>query len=128
MPKRATILIVDDEQSMREVLDIFLKKEGFDTVTACSGEEGLAKLKTTEFDLIISYLYDPDHIFSINIARCTRAQFITGPHRPNDEMTVHATQLYLKPLERLAIFDADPVPRLRMSCAALTHPSANQSV
>jgi heptosyltransferase-2 len=69
----------------------------------------------SEFDLIISYLYDPDQIFSTNVARCTRAQFITGSHRPNDQMTIHATRLYLKPLERLAIFDADPVPRLRMS-------------
>jgi heptosyltransferase-3 len=69
----------------------------------------------SEFDLIISYLYDPDQIFRINVARCTRAQFITGPHRPDDQMTVHAAQTYLKPLERLAIFDADPVPRLRMS-------------
>ena len=69
----------------------------------------------SEFDLIISYLYDPDQIFSTNVARCTQAQFITGPHRPNERTTVHATQLYLKPLERLAIFDADPIPRLRIS-------------
>lgn len=68
----------------------------------------------SEFDLIISYLYDPDQIFSTNVARCTRAQFITGPHRPKDETNIHATHIYLKPLERLAIFDPDPVPRLRM--------------
>jgi len=54
MSGRAKILIVDDEQSMRQMLDIFLKKEGFDTVTAPNAEEGLAKLKSTEFDLIIS--------------------------------------------------------------------------
>jgi heptosyltransferase-2 len=68
----------------------------------------------SEFDLIISYLYDPDQIFSTNVSRCTQAQFITGPHRPNEDSTIHAAQLYLQPLERLAIFDADPIPRLRM--------------
>jgi heptosyltransferase-2 len=68
----------------------------------------------SEFDLIISYLYDPDEIFRTNVSRCTRAQFIAGPHRPKEGTTIHAAQLYLKPLERLAIFDADPVPRLRM--------------
>jgi heptosyltransferase-2 len=69
----------------------------------------------SEFDLIISYLYDPDQIFRTNVARCTQAQFITGPHRPNEGSSIHAAQLYLKPLERLAIFAADPIPRLRMS-------------
>jgi heptosyltransferase-3 len=68
----------------------------------------------SEFDLIISYLYDPDQIFSTNVSRCTQAQFITGPHRPKEGTAVHAAQLYLKPLERLAIFEADPIPRLRI--------------
>src|SRR4051812_11798404 len=77
----------------------------------------------SEFDLIISYLYDPDQIFSTNVARCTRGQFITGPHRPGNQMTLHATRLYLKPLERLAIFDADPVPRLRMGPDTTTPPT-----
>lgn len=69
----------------------------------------------SEFDLIISYLYDPDQIFRTNVARCTHAQFITGPHRPKEPINLHATQIYLKPLERLAIFEADPVPRLRIN-------------
>jgi heptosyltransferase-3 len=69
----------------------------------------------SEFDLIISYLYDPDQIFSTNVARCTRGQYIAGPHRPKEGTNIHATQLYLKPLERLAIFDADPIPRLQLS-------------
>jgi len=66
----------------------------------------------SEFDLIISYLYDPDQIFRVNVARCTQAQFIQGPHRPDERGKVPASQAFLKPLERLAIFDADPVPRL----------------
>jgi heptosyltransferase-2 len=66
----------------------------------------------SEFDLIVSYLYDPDQIFMNNVARCSPAQFVAGPHRPDEENAVHATRVYLKPLEQLAIFDADPVPRL----------------
>jgi len=66
----------------------------------------------SEFDLILSYLYDPDEIFRTNVSRCTPAQFITGPHRADDRTPVHASKAYLKPLEQLAIFDADPIPRL----------------
>ncbi len=66
----------------------------------------------SEFDLILSYLYDPDQIFETNVGLCTGAQFIVGPHRPDEQRRVHATQAYLEPLARLAIFDADPIPRL----------------
>ncbi|HVV00266.1 MAG TPA: glycosyltransferase family 9 protein [Verrucomicrobiae bacterium] len=74
----------------------------------------------SEFDLILSYLYDPDGIFKANVARCSAAQIIEGPHRARDSEKIHAAKVYLQPLERLAIFDADPVPRLslaRKSCA-----------
>jgi heptosyltransferase III len=77
----------------------------------------------SEFDLIISYLYDPDLIFQTNVARCTRAQFIPGPHRPDDAEEVHATEVFLKPLERLAIFKADAVPRLDVARAFETTPA-----
>ncbi|MEY3536604.1 MAG: hypothetical protein RLZZ582_2180 [Verrucomicrobiota bacterium] len=64
-------------------------------------------------DVIFSYLYDPDGIFRENLARVTRAQIIQGPHRPAETSGVPASVQLLEPLERLAIFDADPVPRLR---------------
>src|ERR1044072_4711227 len=38
----------------------------------------------SEFNVIVSYLYDPDEIFKTNIARCARGQFIAGPHRPDE--------------------------------------------
>ncbi len=69
------------------------------------------------FDLIISYLFDPDLIFQTNVRRCSRAQFIAGPHRPDEAGDLHATETFLKPLERLAIFEADPVPHLEVSRA-----------
>jgi heptosyltransferase-2 len=39
----------------------------------------------SEFDLILSYLYDPDEIFKINVSRCSIAQFISGPHRADEK-------------------------------------------
>lgn len=71
----------------------------------------------SEFDVIVSYLYDPDEIFRTNVGRCSPAQFIAGPHRPDEAMGIPASQVYLKPLERLAIFNADPVPRLAVKPA-----------
>jgi heptosyltransferase-2 len=67
------------------------------------------------FAIVISYLYDPDGIFEANVASCSNARFLVGPHRPDECMGVHATETFLKPLERLAIFDANPVPRLEFS-------------
>ena len=79
------------------------------------------------FAIIISYLYDPDCIFQSNIARCSKAQFIAGPHRPNENTALPATRAFLRPLERLAIFEADPVPRLpnETLCLERCSPSAS---
>lgn len=64
-------------------------------------------------DVIFSYLYDPDGLFRDNLARVTSAQVVQGPHRPDESSGVAAPVQLLAPLERLAIFEADPVPRLR---------------
>jgi heptosyltransferase III len=75
------------------------------------------------FAIIISYLYDPDQIFQANVARCSKAQFIAGPHRPDENLKLHACKVFLQPLERLAIFDADPVPRLPLNSQVKTFDS-----
>jgi heptosyltransferase-2 len=69
------------------------------------------------FAIIISYLYDPDRIFETNVASCSEAQFLVGPHRPDERGAIHATRAFLQPLERLAIFDADETPRLHLAAA-----------
>jgi len=69
----------------------------------------------SEFDVIVSYLYDPDGIFQTNVGLCTGAQFIVGPHRADEAAGLHAAKVYLQPLAQLAIFDADPVPRLALA-------------
>lgn len=48
------VLIIDDEEVLRDVLDTMLRREGFENVLAASGEEGLARLdEDQEVDLVI---------------------------------------------------------------------------
>lgn len=74
------------------------------------------------FGLIVSYLYDPDGIFAANIARCSRAQLISGAHRPEESRLEHAARVFLEPLKRVAVFDADATPRLRILPQAFAAP------
>ncbi|MDZ5034149.1 response regulator transcription factor, partial [Clostridium perfringens] len=47
------ILIVDDEKEIRDLIDIYLKGEGYDTIKAENGEEALNMLGNNDVDLII---------------------------------------------------------------------------
>ena len=51
MTVNGKILIVDDEASLRKTLARILQRAGFEVTTAEDGEQGLAFLKTTNFDL-----------------------------------------------------------------------------
>lgn len=48
-----TVLIVDDERSIVDILDFNLKKEGFETLRAYDGREGLRLAQTEDPDLIL---------------------------------------------------------------------------
>jgi ADP-heptose:LPS heptosyltransferase len=85
---------------------------------ARNGElDGEWKNYFASFAIILSFLYDPDGIFQDNISRSSPARFIAGPHRPDENAGIHATEVFLKILEPLAIFGADPVPRLPLKPA-----------
>jgi heptosyltransferase-2 len=71
------------------------------------------------FSVIFSYLYDPDGVFQVNVCRVSAAQFIAGRARPDEGALLHASETFLKPLERLAIFDVDPAPKLVLPRAAM---------
>ena len=52
----ARILVVDDELSMREVLEITLRQEGYDVTVADGGEAALRALDGGAFDLVLTDL------------------------------------------------------------------------
>ena len=60
MPEPGRILIVDDERSLREFLEILLRKDGHDVVIAGGGEAAIAEVERgPEFDLVLSDLMMP---------------------------------------------------------------------
>ncbi len=65
-------------------------------------------------DLVVSYLFDPEGVFRENLRRCSPARMVQGPHRPDESQAIHATDVYLRPLEALGLTGLDPVPRLRL--------------
>ncbi len=54
------ILVVDDEESIREFFEIMLKREGYQVLSASNGKEGLEQLKKHQVDLIISDIQMPE--------------------------------------------------------------------
>src|SRR5690349_21263133 len=53
---RKNILVVDDEKSQREILEMILAEEGYDVTTAASGEAALKFAKDRRFDLALTDL------------------------------------------------------------------------
>ncbi|ARR10804.1 response regulator transcription factor [Paenibacillus bovis] len=54
------ILVVDDEDKIRDVVSSYLSKDGFRIEEAITGEEALSKVRQTAFDLIVLDLMLPD--------------------------------------------------------------------
>jgi heptosyltransferase-2 len=63
------------------------------------------------FDLIISYLYDPDRIFETNLRRCGVENLICGPARIV-ENAGHAARQLARPIEELGINVVDFAERI----------------
>ncbi|EHJ01864.1 two component transcriptional regulator, winged helix family [Clostridium sp. DL-VIII] len=51
--EKGTILIVDDEKEIRDLVDIYLKSDGYNTIKACDGIEAINLLRENDIDLII---------------------------------------------------------------------------
>ena len=56
----ATVLVIDDEEIIREALEALLVMEGFRVVTAGSGGQGLEALASRPFDVVLLDLMLPD--------------------------------------------------------------------
>ena len=60
MARRADILLVDDEEALRNAAEKILIKEGYRVTAVATAEEGLARFKADGADLLITDLLLPD--------------------------------------------------------------------
>ncbi|MBI5739377.1 MAG: sigma-54-dependent Fis family transcriptional regulator [Nitrospirae bacterium] len=56
---KGRILVVDDERSMREILDIFFRNEGYSVAVADNGAAALEIMKNDFFDLVVTDMKMP---------------------------------------------------------------------
>jgi len=54
------VLVVDDEAHIRRVIEVKLKKRGYQVITAINGKEGLNLIKTQKPDVVISDIMMPE--------------------------------------------------------------------
>jgi DNA-binding NtrC family response regulator len=59
-PEPPSVLVIDDDATIRELLNASLAEDGFVVESAQSGSEGLAKVRQTPFDAIVTDLNLPD--------------------------------------------------------------------
>src|SRR6266700_3870471 len=57
--RKGTVLIIDDEEEIRESIELLLTSEGLSTDTAGNGEEGLKKIEENRYDLVLLDLMLP---------------------------------------------------------------------
>ena len=80
-----TILIIEDEPALVEILTYNLENEGFRVVSAADGHEGLLRAQSTLPDLVLLDLMLPG-MDGMQVCRQLRSDPSRVSHRPNWEL------------------------------------------
>jgi len=59
LPRNHSVLVVDDDPSIRLLLTTFLQRQGFPSLAACNGREALDAMRAGKADLVILDLMMP---------------------------------------------------------------------
>jgi len=88
MTKKLKILLVDDEQLVREELGGLLQDEGYEVVTGADGEEGLALFRSEKPDMVITDVRMPRRD-GLSVAMTIRSE---DPQVPVTVITGHGNE------------------------------------
>ena len=96
----ATILVIDDEQGIRNLLDTLLRRKGYDVILAESGRKGLELFRREHPDVIVLDLKMPE-MDGIEVLEQVRSLnpdqhviILTGAGTPEMEQRVYALGVY----------------------------------
>ena len=68
-----TILVVDDEENIRDLATMYLQKEGYAVITAVDGEEGLEAARSKKPDLVVLDVMMP-RMDGLDVCRALRRE------------------------------------------------------
>ena len=100
--------LADEARSLegREWAGFFVEKGGCD--------EGVCEW-LAGFDLVVSFLHDPEGVFEGNVCGVSGARFVAGCHRPADGTGEAASIVLLRSVKLLEVSIACTVPNLQLS-------------
>ena len=106
MTEKGTVLVIDDEDVMREILDSLLSSEGYRVKLASTGEEGFDITQSQEFR---NQGYTKDQVDSVRMKRFTLT--ITSPQGADFDF-IDSIAFYAESdgLPRVLVAELDPVP------------------
>jgi CheY-like chemotaxis protein len=109
--RRSTILIVDDEERNRKLLEVFTQADGYQTLVAASGEAGLAIAIEQQPDMVLLDLMMPG-MDGFEVARALKSNprtqsipvlivsSLDDPASRNRMLASGADKLIVKPIDR----------------------------
>jgi two-component system NtrC family response regulator len=116
MPKQKTVLVVDDDDSLRRVVEYNLAEEGYGVVTASDGAAGLRAFQDGSVDLVLTDVRMPDMDGLELLTRLKTMQ----PDLPVIVLTAHGTIDSAVEAMKLGAFDylTKPFNRDQLKAAA----------
>lgn len=111
------ILVIEDEDAIRELISDILENEGYEVFSAPNGQEGLQLVTQTDPDLILCDIMMPTlsgydvlaHVRSVSQAETTPFIFLTAKASRSDQrhgMEMGADDYLSKPFTRLELLNA----------------------
>jgi len=110
------ILLVDDDETLRSMMDVVLKQQGFDVTTAANVPEALKLISSNVYDVLLSDLHMPgagDGLTVVSAMRHANPKAVTMILSAFPELDaashaimLQADQILLKPMDVMALVAA----------------------